>query len=42
MIGVLLLHYFRCVNIPQIKIKKKKKQHPLQLPPDISDILKVE
>lgn len=42
-VGILLLHYFRCIEIPQIKIKKKKKLLP---PPaaaqDISDILKIE
>lgn len=43
-IGVLLLHYFRCIEIPQIKIKKKKKLVPPSLPPvtDLSDILKIE
>lgn len=42
MAGILLLHYFRCFDIPQIKIKKKKVPPAPPAPVELSDILKIE
>jgi hypothetical protein len=38
----LLLHYFRCINIPQTPLKKKKKHAVSDTSTPSSELLKIE